>query len=224
MKRFLKLSFVCILFSVVFFGCTNDEFEKLTETVTDIDGNVYHAIKIGDQVWLTENLRVTKYNDGTAIPNVTDSAAWANLTTDGYCYYDNDPAYGTTQGCLYNWYAVNIGKLAPEGWHVATDAEWTVLSEYLGGNSEAGAKLKSITGWDSPNTGATKSGSFMALSGGSRSSSGFKLRGQYGIWWSSTENDAGTAWDRYLYYNASSVQRNGSSKYLGASIRCVKNN
>ena len=107
-----------------------------TPNVVDIDGNVYHTVTIGTQVWMVENLKTTRYNDGTAIPLVTDGTAWAALTTPGYCWYNNDSAtYKNTYGALYNWYAVNTGKLAPTGWHVPTDSEWTVLTTYLGGES-----------------------------------------------------------------------------------------
>ena len=110
-----------------------------TPNVVDIDGNVYHTVTIGTQVWMVENLKTTKYNDGTAIPLVTDNTAWGALTTPGYCWYNNDSAtYKNTYGALYNWYAVNTGKLAPTGWHVPTDSEWTVLTTYLGGQSVAG--------------------------------------------------------------------------------------
>ena len=113
-------------------------------TVTDIDGNVYHTVTIGTQTWMVENLKTTKYNDGTAIPLVTDSTAWLNLTTPGYCWYNNDAAtYKNTYGALYNWFTVNTSKLAPSGWHVPTDAEWTTLITYLGGETVAGGQMKS---------------------------------------------------------------------------------
>ena len=145
-------------------------------TVVDIDGNVYHTVTIGTQVWMVENLKTTKYNDGTAIPLVTDSAAWDELTTPGYCWYNNDSAtYKNPYGALYNWYAVSTGKLAPTGWHVPTDSEWAVLTTYVGntyygGLDSAGGALKSTdkTYWLSPNTGATNSSGFSALPGGFR--------------------------------------------------------
>jgi len=127
--------------------------------VTDIDGNVYDTVKIGTQIWIIENLKTTKYNDGTSIPMVTDSAAWINLTTPGYCWHKNTSAsYKNTYGALYNWYAVNTGKLAPKGWHVPSDAEWTTLITYLGGDSIAGGKMKEtgMSHWFSPNTGCNQ--------------------------------------------------------------------
>jgi|GEM_PF-4490758 len=138
----------------------------------DIDGNVYPAVVIGNQAWTTVNLRVTHYNDGTAIPHVTDGGTWSGLSTPGYCYYNNstDPAKQEKWGALYNWYAVETGKLAPAtgGWRVPTDADWTILSDYLGGVSVAGGKMKEAgtANWSSPNTGATNESGFSALPGG----------------------------------------------------------
>jgi len=111
------------------------EFLKfLKETVTDADGNIYYTVNIGDQMWTKENLRTTKYNDGTAIPLVTDKNAWGSLITPGYCWYDNVKNNMKKYGALYNWYAVNTGKLAPKGWHVPSDREWNILEEYLAAN------------------------------------------------------------------------------------------
>jgi hypothetical protein len=108
--------------------------------VTDIDGNIYSTVTIGTQTWMKQDLKTTRYNDGAAIPLVTDNTAWAALTTPGYCLYNNTNNADSirTFGALYNWYAVNTGKLAPTGWHVATDAEWTTLTTYLGGTTVAG--------------------------------------------------------------------------------------
>src|SRR5271157_74086 len=110
-------------------------------TVTDIDGNVYHTINIGTQEWLAENLRTTRYSDGSPIPLVTDSLTWGKLITPGYCWYNNDSAtFGRTYGALYNWHAVNTKKLAPKGWHVPSDSEWTILINFLGGEDVAGGQ------------------------------------------------------------------------------------
>ena len=127
---------------------------QLGVVVQDIDGNNYLTVTIGTQIWMAENLRTTKYNDGTAIPLVTDNTTWANLTTPAYCWYNNDAkTNGSTYGALYNWYSVNTKKLCPTGWHVPNDTEWTTLTTYLGGTAVAGGKLKE-TGtahWYSPN-------------------------------------------------------------------------
>ena len=159
--------------------------------LTDIDGNAYKAIKIGNQVWMYENLKTTKLNDGTAIPLVTTSAAWGNLTTPGYCWYNNDEASNkNVYGALYNWYTINTGKLCPAGWHVPTVAEWTTLTTFLGGESVAGGKLKEtgIAHWKSPNTGASNETGFTALPGGFRDFDGvFAQIYNSGCWWSATE-------------------------------------
>ena len=202
-------------------------------TVTDIDGNVYNTVTIGTQVWMAENLKTTKYNDGTSIPLVTDATAWTNLSTPGYCWYNNDAAtYKDPYGALYNWYTVNTGKLCPTGWHVPTDAEWTTLTDYLGGESVAGGKLKETgtTHWTTPNTDATNETGFTAFPGGERYSSGiFNGIGNYGNWWSATEVSSADAWYRHLFNDNSSVYRGSltetvapPSRNIGFSVRCVK--
>ena len=195
--------------------------------VKDIDGNEYHTVKIGTQVWMLENLKVTKFNDGTAIPLVTDSSAWTNLSTPGFCWYDNDEAtYKNTYGALYNWFTVNTGKLSPAGWHVPTDADWTILTSYLGGESVAGGKLKETgtTHWKSPNTGATNESGFTALPGGFHWFDGLFHYdfGDSGSWWSSTEYNTNYAWNRWMYYDKSDAGRYANNKIDGFSVRCVK--
>lgn len=196
-------------------------------TMTDQDSNVYKTVTIGTQTWMAENLRTTKYNDGTAIPLVTDPTAWGNLTTDAYCNYGNTNNTDTiaTFGRLYNWHAVNTGKLAPTGWHVPTDAEWTQLTDYLGGTGVAGGKLKEIgtTHWTSPNTGATNETGFTALPVGTRSNSGeFGDIGYGGVWWSATEDYADYALFRFVGYAYSNVGRLGTHKEIGLSVRCLR--
>lgn len=117
-------------------------------SVTDTEGNTYKTIKTVTQTWMAENLKTTKYNDGTLIPNVSDNTAWTQLSSGAYCWYSNDINNKSTFGALYNWYAVNTGKLCPEGWHVPGDDEWTTLTGYLGGEDVAGGKMKSTSGWD----------------------------------------------------------------------------
>ena len=145
------------------------------QTLKDIEGNVYPAVIIGTQVWMAENLKTTKYNDGMAIPLVSDNNAWEALKTPGYCWYNNDAAANKNRfGALYNWYTVNTKKLCPAGWHVPNDKEWTTLRTYLGGEEIAGGKLKETgtTHWTSPNTDATNQTGFTALPGGGRRSNG----------------------------------------------------
>ena len=196
-------------------------------TVTDLDGNVYKSILIGTQTWMAENLKTTKYNDGTSIPLVTDTTSWSNLSTPAYCWYKNHEVNKDAFGALYNWYAVNTGKLCPVGWHVPSNAEWTVLTDYLGGESLAGGKLKEsgISYWHDPNTGATNETGFSARAGGNRLSSSdalFNELGNLGCWWSTTEIDKDWAWDRLMYSNSSKVQRLFITEASGESVRCVK--
>ena len=206
-------------------------------TVTDIDGNVYHAVTIGTQVWMVENLKVTKYNDGTAIPSVTDFSAWSNLTTGAYCNYGNTEINATNYGRLYNFYAVNTGKLAPKGWHVPSYDEWSILAAFLGGESIAGGKLKATgSSWASPNTGATNETGFTGLPGGDRSGGGgfgsdggHYSVGQFGIWWSSTGvSNGGAAWFCNLSYDDSGLFIDnyeygyGNNWQFGKSVRCIK--
>lgn len=190
---------------------------------SDFDNNNYATVQIGTQTWMAENLKTTHYKNGAAIPNVTDSLTWITLTTGAYCDYNNTPANSTTYGRLYNWYAVNTGNLCPTGWHVPTDAEWTTLTTYLGGESIAGGKLKATTLWDSPNTGATNSSGFTAFPGGYRYLSGtFNKIGNHGYWWSSTEGSTTNAWRRNMGYNGGYVFRSISGKDSGFSVRCLR--
>jgi uncharacterized protein (TIGR02145 family) len=214
-----------LLFAIIAFFL----FEIKAQTVTDIDGNVYTTVTIGKQVWMVENLKTTKYNDGSSIPLVTDDASWATGYA-GYCWYNNDAAtYKNAYGALYNWSTMNTSKLAPTGWHVPTDAEWTTLSDYLGGESIAGAKMKSTgtleagTGlWYYPNTGATNSSGFSAVPAGHRLYNGFYRIGNNGYWWSSSEDNTINAWSRNISYNGSSVYSEANEKYNGYSVRCVR--
>ncbi|MFA4907162.1 MAG: FISUMP domain-containing protein [archaeon] len=196
-----------------------------TGTVTDIDGNTYQTVKIGNQWWMAENLKVTHYRNGEAIPNVTDNTAWTGLTSGAYCDYDNNATNADTYGRLYNWYAVDDSRnIAPTGWHVPTDAEWQTLVDYLGGDAVAGGKMKEMgtTHWYSPNTGATNESGFSALPGGCRGDSGTDYDvGHHGTWWSATERDSDSAWYRSLSYNNSDVYRYYYREQNGFSVRCV---
>ncbi|MDD5528630.1 MAG: FISUMP domain-containing protein [bacterium] len=194
---------------------------------TDADSNHYAVVQIGTQVWMAENLKTTKYRNGTSIPNVSDSTQWSSLTTGAYCNYNNIPAEGDTYGRLYNWYAVaDTHNMCPVGWHTPSDSEWTILTDYLGGESVAGGKLKEncTTLWKSPNFGATNESGFSALPGGYRGSYGGAFDGmmRYGYWWFTTEDDVTFVWYRDLYYNIAYAYRTGSTKGCGCSVRCVK--
>lgn len=192
-------------------------------TVTDIEGNVYHTLTIGTQVWMLENLKTTKLNDGTSIPNISNDSIWTSLITPGYCWYDNTISYKNPYGALYNWYTVNSGKLAPVGWHIPTDAEWTILINYLGGEKIAGNKLKEkgSAHWESSNTGATNETGFTALPGGYRSNK-FTYIGSFSIWWSSTEYYTTGAMYRNIISSGGVVYGDRYSKYYGLNVRCVK--
>ena len=199
---------------------------SLLKKVTDIDGNKYNTVKIGSQVWLVENLKVTHYNNGDEIPNVQDTAKWNNLTSGAYCNYDNKISNSDIYGHLYNWYAVNDKrKICPDGWHIPTDAEWQKLIDNLGGEIKAGGKLK-LQGtelWTSFNVGATNKSGFTALPGGSRINRGiYSANKNASNWWSATEYGNESAWSRFLYYYDEGAYRSYSSKRNGLSIRCIK--
>ncbi|HEY3369663.1 MAG TPA: FISUMP domain-containing protein [Prolixibacteraceae bacterium] len=200
-------------------------FKTESEIVTDIDGNIYHTETIGTQVWMVENLKATKYNDGQSIRNVTDALAWEGLTDGAYCWYNNNRDYYNLYGALYNWHTVNTGKLAPKGWHVPSDTEWTTLANFLGGESIAGGKLKEtgMAHWESPNTGASNSNGFTALPGGNRNYAGiYSSMGDYGWWWSSTETNSDDASIRYIYFDYLSLDSSARNKGVGFSVRCIK--
>ncbi len=194
-------------------------------SVTDIDGTVYKTVAIGAQEWMAQNLRTTKYKNGDVIPNVTNSISWFALSSGAYCWYDNDNSHEQPYGKLYNWYAVNdTSGLCPMGWHVPTVAEWTSLTDFLGGLSVAGGPMKETgtSHWNSPNTGATNESGFTGLPGGGRDSGGvfFNLGGN-GYWWSSTEFSNEVRY--YLMYNDNdNVTRGTTSKMVGFSVRCVR--
>jgi uncharacterized protein (TIGR02145 family) len=195
-------------------------------SVTDVDGNVYKTVTIGTQEWMAQNLRTTKYKNGDGLPNVTNYTDLGNLGSGTYCWYNNDNSSEQPYGKLYNWYAVNDGRgLCPTGWHVPSDAEWTSLTEYLGGAGIAGGKMKEAgtTHWNSPNTGATNESGFTGLPGGLRITGGiFFSLGLSGVWWSSTESSSGNAWVRDLGYNNDDVSRANDDKRQGFSVRYVR--
>ena len=192
------------------------------------------TVAIGSQTWMLKNLDVDHYRNGDVIPQVTDPTAWSNLTTGAWCYYNNDPANGTVYGKLYNWYAVNDPRgLAPTGWHVPTDAEWSTLINCLDPTANGGANTPNVAGgamkengtthWYDPNAGATNSSGFTGLPGGYRYYGGaFGSIGTNGYWWSSSEYSATYAWYRNLDYNDSSAYRYINGKTIGFSVRCLR--
>jgi len=210
-----------VFFSLAFFPVE-------TGTVTDIDGNTYKTVKISNQWWMAENLKVTHYRNGDDLPIVTDSEHWKNLKTGAYSAYGNSESNAAVYGYLYNWLAVNDSRnIAPEGWHMPTDEEWQVLIDHLSGESVAGGRMKETgtTHWQRPNTGATNECAFSTLPGGFHASygdGGFHDLGEGAFFWSATEHDADNAWLRYLVYNKASVTRDSHFKRHGFSVRLVK--
>ncbi len=194
--------------------------------VTDIDGNIYRTVKIGDRWWIVENLQVTHYRNGVAIPNVTDDGTWSGLTTRTYCGFDNHINNVAIYGRLYNWYAVNDAQnIAAAGWHVPSDNEWQTLVDYLGGDVVAGGKMKEAETihWSDPNNGANNESGITALGGGNRIYSGcYGTLGNDAHFWSSTLGGSGGALSRILNYNNLDVVRSTCSWRHGFSIRCVK--
>jgi uncharacterized protein (TIGR02145 family) len=204
--------------------------------VKDIDNNRYDIIRIGTQTWMSENLKTTRYNDGTVIPLVTDGTAWEDSSTNNaaaYCWFaaPNESTNLITYGALYNWYAINTTtngnkNVCPTGWHVPTDGEWTTLTTYLGGEGVAGSKIKEagLAHWITPNTGATNESGFAGLPGGYRNYKGtFYSIGSYGYWRSSTEYNASNAWYRILNFNNGNVYRDSNgNKGGGLSVRCLR--
>ncbi len=196
-------------------------------TVTDFDGNIYHTVQIGTQIWMAENLRVTHYRNGCEIAEVENDSVWSVLRTGALCWYDNDSAaYKQIYGALYNFYAVNDDRgLCPEGWHVATEAEWLELESFLGGRSVAGGKLKDTTAglWNGSNPGATDESGFCGVPAGGRGRVGGSGEGgNYATWWSSTAYDSLFAWHFGLSGGNASIRSNPGHNNSGFSVRCVR--
>jgi|GEM_PF-2366695 uncharacterized protein (TIGR02145 family) len=207
--------------------------------VQDIDNNIYKTVTIGTQTWMGENLKTTRYNDGSAIPLIADdNTAWETASTNGapaYTWYGDVASNLITYGALYNWYATDTlsngdKNVCPVDWHVPTDVEWDELRDFLdlssnGNINTAGGKMKEAGGahWTTPNKGATNESGFAGLPGGFRDTNGtFDEIGNDGIWWSSTEDNTMNAWFRYLFYNYDYVLRNNFNKGFGISVRCLR--
>jgi uncharacterized protein (TIGR02145 family) len=195
-------------------------------TVSDGDGNTYSTITIGNQIWMSENLRTTKLNDGTSIPLITGQTQWNSTDTFAYCWYNNNTDNQYPYGALYNWYSVNSLKLCPNGWHVPSYNDWDILATFLGGSAGAGGHLKIIgtVFWNSPNTGATNSTGFDAFPGGARNTNGFVHMAISAIWWMSTQSDSSSAHAAAISnYQADLFLSSGNNdKKMGFSIRCIK--
>jgi uncharacterized protein (TIGR02145 family) len=216
---------------IIFLNLISFVYSQETGSVMDVDSTTYMTVKIGDQWWMAENLKVIHYRNGDLIPNVRDNSAWNNMIYGAYCYPNNNEKNGKTYGNLYNWYAANDNRnIAPEGWHVPSDAEWQTLVNYLGGDAIAGGKMKTKgtieagTGlWYSPNVGATNMSGFSALPGCPRYGDGsYDWIGVATFFWSSTESSNPGAFYRILTYDMSSVRRRSQNKTCGLSVRCLK--
>lgn len=237
MKKFNSFVFF-ILLGLFFYSCQKHDFGS----VADIDGNVYKTIEIGNQIWMAENLNVSRYRNGDTIQNITDSASWYGLTSGAWCYYEENMAYGMQYGKLYNWYAVNDPRgICPDGWHIPTDAEWSILEIYLGMHpsdtatefyargysANLGGQLKSDNGeWDNIyiELENTNESGFSALPGGLRNNSQEDFQGVHfsAVFWSISEYDIDRAWCRSLARDHPGVGRFGHPKYFGKSCRCVQ--
>lgn len=238
----------CLLIAIgliIISSCKDKEEEIIITygTLNDIDGNVYKTVTIGTQTWMAENLKVTHYDNGDAIPNITDNSSWTSQTIGAYCWYNNDIANKNKYGSLYNYLAVeDPRKLCPAGWHVPTDAEWSTLTNYLGGEKLAGTHMKNASGWSDNGNGTNISG-FSALPGGVRDCypGYFDSADYWGLWWSATkytinsspdqgncqgfsniDNTVTLAYVRIIGYVDGSVVRSGTFKNQGYSVRCVK--
>jgi uncharacterized protein (TIGR02145 family) len=225
------------LATIIFLVFISFGYSQETGTVTDVDGNTYKTVKIGDQWWMAENLKVTHYRNGDVIPNITNNITWTNLSTGACCGYNNNADSVSIYGRLYNWYAVSDTRnIAPEGWHVPSENEWKQLEMYLGmsqsdadksgarGTNEGGKLKETGTAhWHSPNTGATNESGFSALAGGGRVgwTMIFMDMGIKASFWCS-KYDIYFAWFRYMNYKSSKVIRDITPVQEGLSVRCLK--
>ena len=229
-SRFLQILIVCLVLAI------NIQCSRTgSNSVKDIDGNIYHTTLIGNQCWMTENLRTTRNNDGSALPCIKDQYTWLRSDSSAYCYYLNNESYADTFGIMYNWFAVNSGKLCPDGWRVPSDEDWKYLEGFvdtkygIGDTAwqktglrgyDAGQRLKSTTGWR-PGINGTDNFGFAALPGGERLSR-FYAGGSSGFWWTSTEASQSSAYYRSLIYSYEFVARDTHPKRMGFSVRCIK--
>lgn len=234
-RPFLSVGAVILFVAVYLFsGCSKKEnknplkpsFE--TGTVTDVDGNVYRTVKIDNQWWMAENLKVTHYRNGDAIPEGREGGEWMSLTAGAYCHYNGNSNYVDTYGRYYNWYAViDDRNLAPEGWHIPSAAEWKALIDSLGGQYIAGGKMKEAgtVHWASLNEGATNSSGFSGLPAGYAFADGFCTdMGNVAQFWSTLAHSGFDAWYRGLDFRNSEITLAYYAKTGGNSVRCVKDN
>ena len=220
----MNMRFVFVVLSLI---C----FTDLKAQVSDVDGNTYQTVIIGDQNWMAENLKTTRYATGDTIPNVINKEKWLNLTDGAWSYYKNDEKFNEVYGKLYNWYnVIDERNVCPNGWHVPSDAEWKILADFIISNGHEGREglaLKSINGWntfDGLSGNGTDDYGFHALPGGNRNINGnFSNLGKNGYWWSTSEHaNPVNAWSRYLYSNNRNIMNYEDFKNYGFSIRCLQ--
>ncbi len=219
MKQSGKILFAFFIAAFIFSLNLNNSISQ----VTDKDGNTYKTVTIGKQIWMAENLNVEHYRNGDPIPQVQDKEEWDNLTTGAWCYYDNNSGNGAIYGKLYNWYAVSDPRgLAPDGWHVPANDEWTKLTDFLGGAEVAGEKMKTTSGWDEGGNGSNKSG-FTAIPGGYRNHEGYFINiGRNALFWTSTEFNSTNIWFRNVIGSIPDVYAPNYAMDFGLSVRCIK--
>jgi uncharacterized protein (TIGR02145 family) len=250
MKKSIVFSLLISIMLITFSGCDNSNPSSIVniknQTISSPSSTI-SEITIGNQTWMDKNLNVDRFQNGEVIPQAKNYEDWKNAGDNKqavWCYYNNDSSYGEKYGKLYNWYAVNDPRgLAPKGWHIPSDQEWTILTNFLGGEEKAGSKLKSTSGWHENGNGTTIRG-FAALPAGlcsetnlvpSMEMEGFEIVpwrleysdiGMSGIWWSTSEynltNTDDAAWSRSLFYSDDNFRRNGHIKRGGISVRCIK--
>lgn len=205
-------------------GSSKSDKSETSESKTE-KSEVKSEVKIGDQIWMTKNLNVDKFRNGDPIPEANTVEAWEEAGKNkqpAWCYYNNDPANGEAYGKLYNWYAVNDSRgLAPEGWRIPNNEDWTELADFLGGLKVAGEKMKSTSGWSDQSRGTNESG-FSALAGGTITNIGFNNKGSQGSWWSSTEENKYKAWKYSAAYIIAELNTYTFGKEAGISVRCIK--
>jgi uncharacterized protein (TIGR02145 family) len=189
-----------------------------------VDDNAYPTVQIGDQCWLRENLRTSRYRNGEDIPVIEEDSLWLSTSAGAFAYYTNDPDQDTLEGMLYNHFALSDNRgLCPTGWHVPSDAEWTTLQEYISRGDKEGGALKDTLEWDFPNAGAANLMGFRARAAGFRAATGgFGGQGIHGFWWSTSPAEPGKAWSRQLNYASTSMFRNANFLLFGMSVRCLK--
>jgi len=219
----MKTSFFCFFLLTVFL--INAEKWDQTQAVTDIDGNTYATVTIGEQIWMAENLRTSRFNNGREITHIESRRKWADTREPAYSWYQNDKSsFQDTYGALYNWYTVEHGNLCPEGWRVPDNTDWDELSSHLGVNAGGHLKEAGTDHWNTTSEADDNKTGFTALPGGSRQADGtFEALGEWGNWWSTSESSETNALYVYLFRASTTMGKFDTYKDNGFSVRCLKN-